>query len=245
MFHNMARAAAGLAGGGGDGSGDPYFANVAALLHMDGANTSTMFADEIGGSWVAIGSAQIDTDESKFGGASGYFDGASNVLSSASSAYNIGTSDFTIECWIKPSAVIGTYRVIASRQSDSSSSAIALQLRINTVGQLEAVLRGGTTTIYTVSSSGTLSTTAFQHVAVTRESGVLRCFINGTLDGVQGGANSTLNDVSAQFSIGSIDTPTSGPTSFYSGWVDDFRLTIGVARYTDSFTLPTSTFPNE
>ena len=45
------------------------------LLHCNGTDGSTTFTDEIGKTVTANGNAQIDTAQSKFGGASGLFDG--------------------------------------------------------------------------------------------------------------------------------------------------------------------------
>ena len=57
-----------------------------ALLHMDGADTSTTFTDESGKTWTANGNAQIDTAQSVFGGASGLFDGTGDYLSASDHA---------------------------------------------------------------------------------------------------------------------------------------------------------------
>ena len=54
------------------GGGDPYFANVSLLLHCDGSDASTTFTDSSsnGHTVTASNDAQIDTAQSKFGGAS-------------------------------------------------------------------------------------------------------------------------------------------------------------------------------
>ena len=88
-------------------SADPYFTNVVALLHMDGADGSTTFTDVKGHAFTAAGSAQIDTAQSKFGGASGLFAGPNDDISTPSSsdfAYGIG--DFTWELWVRMSAIV-------------------------------------------------------------------------------------------------------------------------------------------
>ena len=57
--------------------GDPYYSAVSLLLPMDGTNGSTTFTDSSlnGLTVTAVGNAQISTTQSKYGGASGYFDG--------------------------------------------------------------------------------------------------------------------------------------------------------------------------
>ena len=51
-----------------------------SLLHFDGTDASTTFTDESGKTWTAHGNAQIDTAQSVFGGASGYFDGSGDYI---------------------------------------------------------------------------------------------------------------------------------------------------------------------
>jgi hypothetical protein len=48
-------------------------AYTVALLHMNGADTSTTFTDEAGTAWTAAGNAQIDTAQKVFGTASGLY----------------------------------------------------------------------------------------------------------------------------------------------------------------------------
>ena len=81
---------------------DAYFSDVVLLLHMGGTDGSTTFTDEKGHTVTANGDAQIDTAQSKFGGASALFDGSGDYLSVADSAdFEFGSSDFTIDGWVR------------------------------------------------------------------------------------------------------------------------------------------------
>ena len=72
-----------------------------ALLHMNGVDNSTTFTDESGKSWTANGDAQISTSQSKFGGASGLFDGTGGLSISDSDDFYL-PADFTIDFWLRP-----------------------------------------------------------------------------------------------------------------------------------------------
>lgn len=74
------------------------------LMHMDGDNGSTTFKDETGKNVIFAGSPKISTDQSKFGGASAYFDSSnSSVLRvQKSSDFEFGTGDFTVDLWYFP-----------------------------------------------------------------------------------------------------------------------------------------------
>jgi hypothetical protein len=78
-------------------SGDPHFANVSILLHMDGANGSSTFTD-VTGKTVANGGALISNLHPAFGSGCGEF--ITNFPhTSASADFNFGTGDFTIQWW--------------------------------------------------------------------------------------------------------------------------------------------------
>jgi hypothetical protein len=75
---------------------------------MDGADNSTTFTDSSPTAHTVTrsGDAKISTTQSQFGGASAYFDGTGDYLTVANSeAFNFGSGDFTIDCWIRPAAV--------------------------------------------------------------------------------------------------------------------------------------------
>ena len=93
------------------GGSDPYFNNVVLLLHMNGANSGTTFTDSssFARTVTTYGDAKTSTTQSKFNGSSGLFDGTTDRLSvPASSDFNMGSGDFTIETWIYPTTLGGT-----------------------------------------------------------------------------------------------------------------------------------------
>lgn len=204
----------------------------AALLHFNGADASTTFTDEVGNVWTANGNAQIDTAQSQFGGASGLFDGTGDFITTPSSNFDIGTGDFTIECFVRRAAAsIGT--IFSERASLGG-----MTWRWNADGTLTWFVANGTNT-FTTSNAAALST--WTHVAVARQSGTVRMFVGGTLGGSAGSALSLTTDKNATAYIG---RRADSNAEAANGHIDEFRMVIGTAVYTANFTPPTVPFPD-
>lgn len=211
-------------------TGDLYWANVSLLLHMDGSNGSTTFTDSSSNAFsvTANGDAQISTAQSKFGGASGYFDGTGDYLTVSPEA--LTNSDFCIECWLYIASLINYRMIYETRTADGDTSGFVFG--VNSSGQLFVYLGGF------VLTTGTITVNTWTHVALTRSSGTWRIFIDGTLQ--TGTYNNSGSLTRTAVRIG-MDWNTLYPMS---GYLDDFRITKGVARYTANFTPPTAAFPN-
>jgi hypothetical protein len=210
-------------------TGDAYWNDVSLLLHMDGSNGSTTFTDNSSNtvSVTANGNAQISTAQSKFGGASGYFDGSGDYLSCTLGS--LGTSDFTIEAWVR-FASFANYRMIYdSRTSDNDTSGFVLG--VNSGGQIFLFLNTFQIT------TGTLSLNTWAHVALTRAAGTWSIFVDGTL---QTGTYSNSGNLSNTAVRIGMDWNT---LYGMDGYFDEYRITT-VARYTANFTAPTAPFPN-
>lgn len=78
----------------------------------------------------------------------------------------------------------------------------------------------------------------FHHVAVVRSSGVVRVYVNGVDGNPAGPWNTTADFTHTAYTFGG------SPYTSHSGqfWLDDYRVTIGVARYTANFTPPAAAF---
>jgi hypothetical protein len=215
---------------------DLYRSQVSLLLHGDGTNGSTTIIDSspTPKTITANGNAQISTAQSKFGGASLAFDGTGDYLTiPSSSGFAFELNDFTVELWLYRSGS-GQQHLYDARDTGVNTNRIMLYL--DSSSQL-AYFGNGAARI-TTTSVPTLST--WVHVALCRASGNSRLF----LDGVQVGATfaDTISIVSptATVAIGAANT---GATSL-NGYIDDLRITKGVARYTANFTPPTAAFPD-
>lgn len=213
--------------------GDPYFSNVSLLLHGDGANGSTTIIDNSPSpkTVTAFGDAQISTAQSKFGGASIAFDGTGDYLDAASSAdFAFGTGDFTIEFWAH-FQLSAAYQIFVATKLLGGA----------TDGWSVFVSPSGLIGLYSngfIVQGGSLSSNTFYHIAVTRASGLVRAFANGSQVGTT--ASNTQNFTRNTLAVGA----NVGGTETLNGYIDDLRITKGVARYTSNFTPPTAPFPN-
>lgn len=220
---------------------DPDFASVSLLLHMDGSNGSTTFTDSSSNSLsvTANGNAQISTAQSKFGGASGYFDGSGDYIATGTdAALTFGSGSFTIEFWIRPTGTQPANPRIMGNLSANAFNAGDWVLTQNlNYGLYAASYNGGATPIVTLGSSATDD--VWTHIAIVRDGNDFEMF----KDGVSVGTNTwsgSLDSGTRRFVVGS----SGNTTESWKGYIDDLRITKGVARYTANFTPPTAAFPD-
>ena len=220
---------------------DPYYNNVSLLLHGDGANGSTTIVDSspTPKTVTAFGDAQISTAQSKFGGASIAFDGGGDFLSAgASSDFVLGTADFTVECWARISFTqYGTIVTMTDTDVGITTDEWLLGFS-NTTNQMSFAINNSGQAIVGANYSSYLNT--WTHIAACRSGSTLRLFFNG----VQQASVTNTTNFSANKTLffGRRYTNSSVHGSL-NGYIDDFRITKGVARYTANFTPPTAPFP--
>jgi hypothetical protein len=179
----------------------------------------------------AVGNAQISTTQKQFGTSSLYLDGSANTfITTASSAdYAYGITDFTIECWVYLPSVSSIQPIFDQR---ASVTEISLLLEISSAGLLRLYINGS----YVITGNTTLSTNTWTHVAVSRTSGTTRLFVGGT---VQTTTYADSNNYAAKgFTIGAYYTGA----SLLTGYIDEFRVTTALSRYTTTFTPSASAF---
>lgn len=225
---------------------DPYFDNVTLLLHCNGADESTTLTDVIGHSFTANGNAQIDTAESKYGGASALFDGTGDYWNATYVAADFDwfSEDYTIEAWVYASSWSNWSYNVGSILSprmignmDTATAANHWSFGPRNDSKLGFYYWNGSTRV-NVASSGTLPTNEWVHIAMTHASGTIKLWINGTEDGSAAVSGTPGSDTLYPLLVGY------GFGNGITGWVDDLRITKGVQRYTTTFTPPTEEFPD-
>ena len=201
------------------------------MLHCDGADASTTFTDSSSSARTAsvFGNAQIDTAQSKFGGASGLFDGSGDYITfPASSDFSAGTGDFTVDFWVRL-ASSGLNHLVMSMNASNN-----FDIFINDISNIvDVYLAAGR---YTFSWSPSSAT--WYHLALARSGTSLKCFIDGTQIDVTKTSSDNISVTSDTLHIGK----DAGSPTYLNGWIDEFRVSIGIARWTANFTPPTEAY---
>ena len=185
---------------------------------------------------VTVGSAQISTSVKKYGTGSLSFNGSSDYLSIPDNyGFVFGSGDFTVEAWIYPTQVVASEAPIF-KLFDTNN---IIELRQNG-NKLDCYLQQTNPSI--TLSTGTIAMTVntWNHVAFVRSGTTTYTFVNGVLDQTKTSQTQNLTSLVTTKRIGTNQTAS----FFFSGYIDDLRITKGYARYTANFTPPTAAFPN-
>ena len=236
------------ANGGGGGPSDPLIAQVVALLPLDGADQAVTASDmsPSGHPLTFGGQAKLVTADKKFGLSSAYFDGLGDYIEIANHAdFDFGTGDFTLEAWVKfETGSTGSDRCIFSKWDSVSGTYRGFLLFMDaTDGRLEYFCspNGSTTRVFNGDANAAVTENVWQHIAIAKESGTTRGFLDGTLC-LEATWNEAVFGGTSDVQIGKIQD-TSGTDMPFKGWIDDVRFTNGTARYTENFTVPAEAHP--
>jgi hypothetical protein len=207
------------------------------MLHCDGTNGSTTFTDSAltPHTMTANGNAQVTTAQSVFGGASASFDGTGDWLQTADSAdWDFGSGDFTIDFRIR-FAVSTDADLIA--QYGTNQSFRVVRLNFNNTLDFQYSTTGSNQVDILPSWTPTANT--WYHVAIVRSGNNLYHFVDGT-------ALAAPTSVSGVTIFNSVSPLTigAGPAGVnpFNGWLDEIRISKGVARWTTTFTPPSSAY---
>jgi hypothetical protein len=218
-------------------AGDTYYNSCSLLLHCNGANGSTTFTDNSPSPKTVTSNngAAISTVQSKFGGASGFFDGTNDYVSIPNNnQFKFSSGTFTVELWAYFSSVAAEQTLVGTYQNSTTGLLIELYL-----GKICVLFSGDGPDI---TGTTTILTNTWYHVAVSGTAGSYKMFINGTQEG------STYTGATSLASTGALYLGTLVSNgvfyTYFNGYIDELRITTGIARYTGNFTPQTSAFPN-
>ncbi|HJP19071.1 MAG TPA: LamG domain-containing protein [Nitrospinota bacterium] len=204
------------------------------MLHMDGSDEGTVFTDasDTPHTVTANGDANTEDSEKKFGGTSAEFDGTGDYLTIPdSSDWDFGNGDFTIEAWIYTSQT-GDQEIV---MQDSPSW--RWNLRLSTGGYAKFQGNGGTD--WNITGTTVISDSAWHHVMGVRNGNAQYLFVDGTKEGTDGSFSGTISDLNVGIMVGAHENRTGDQ---WNGYLDELRISKGIARWTSNFTPPTKSY---
>lgn len=214
-------------------------AMTVALLHMDGVNNGTSFIDETGKTWTATGS-QTRTAIQKFGTASMYNTANTNRIETpASTDFQFGTDPFTIDFWFYVNPLTGG-RLFS--QYEAANKLFYAEFSSGAAISFVALNPPTDVCYYQTSASGLWTQGTWNHFAFVRSGTNFYIFVNGqskALNAVQAVGSTSFPYYNGNFQIGAQNS-TNGMTN---GYIDEFRVSKGIARWTSDFSVPTIPYP--
>lgn len=218
------------------GSSTPYTNTSNVNTTFAAANTSLLCNFTNAGIFDAsgrniletVGNAQASQTQTKFGASSMYFDGTGDYLQlPATPNLSFGTGDFTVEFWVR-------FDSIAADRGFLGSSAGGYDFVWRTSTGLNL---GRINTAFDNTFAWSPSINVWYHVAYSRSGTSLKVFVDGAQVGTTATNSNSYDAVTAAIIGGSTTADR-----LMNGYLDDFRITKGVARYTANFTPPSRTF---
>ena len=151
--------------------------------------------------------------------------------------YDISSPEsFTIESWIYVTDNTA-YNTIYNTGGGSVSQSYFTQWAVHPTGELN-YYRSSTKVLS--SSQSDISNNTWHHVAITGDNGTLRLFVDGVLKDTATSASSYYPPTDFDIHIGDRQSGASSGNYPFGGYMQDFRITKGLARYTSTFTPPSA-----
>ena len=212
--------------------------NTALMLHLDNNLTDSSLSPKS----VTNSGVTFSNVVSKFGSYSANFNSASLAVVNGS-AFNFGSNPFTIDYWMLNNHGISaqTHFIVALNANN------LLTVYQNGGGQLQFVIYQGGTIIcnYTVATS-ILTDSVWHHVAIVRNGTSVLIFVDGVSQTLTVGTaigSSSIVNYTGPFRVGmDVDNYWIGNTKNFQGYMDEVRISNGIARWTSNFTPPTSAY---
>jgi hypothetical protein len=198
------------------------------LLHCDGVNGGNVFTDVCAGasphSVTVNGVTTVTSPAGEFGQCAS-FGGSGNLVIASSADFQF-PGDFTVDFWINCATYSGV--PYASSSSEGSTTGFLIILEPNPSLWVNSTVLGG---------SIACNASAWNHIALARAGSSIKLFVNGVQSG------STLSN-STNFSDGNctLGSEVGGGVDNITGFMDEIRVSKGIARWTANFTPPAAPY---
>jgi len=222
------------------------------LLHGDGSDASTTITDSSSNAYActAVGNAQIDTAQKKYGTGSILFDATGDYVQIADAAWDsvFGTNPWTFELWARFAAVTGSNQTFISKGGYGAvtGDVEGYSWKYNAGAQPSEVSfthldATPTLDVNPTSNTKTFVVDTWYHFSLVRESdGQYYFYVDGVSQGTLSGDNpdtAAIDSTSASdLRIGASWDASSSVGLFFNGHIDELRISDSV-RYPSGTTF--------
>ncbi len=213
----------------GPGGADGF---TSLLLHFDGDSSGRDHT-------VMCYNARLNASEKKWGG-SFYFDGSGDYLwIPDSDDWYFGTGEFTVDFWVKKGR-LNTWEGLIG-QGNSTHSSISFEITSDSDNTVRGRVYQGTTQ-YDLDTTTAITDFLWHHIAYVRDRAQQKAYI--FIDGIKAGERNLSNSVSVNQIANVLGVGIQGAYTgtLFNGYIDEVRVSKGVARWTDNFTPPTAPY---
>jgi hypothetical protein len=221
----------------GETEPDPYYSNVVLSIlsnyHQTGA---TEFIDSsLNAAVITTFGNPVVTDSEGLFGASFDLPSGSALTALSDGADGSSTEDFTLEAWVNLATLTGTRTAIAFLGARLCVEGGLLSFQLNEGGWADAAI---------ALAGSEISVGEWAHIALSREDGSIKMFKDGELLATLPGTPTDQTYIDYETIYIGAGEEGEGFTKFLDGFIDQIRVTRGVARYTESFAPPFRSFGN-
>lgn len=188
-----------------------------------------------------VGNAQISTGVKKYGTGSMYFNGSTDYLSVPDNvSLEFGSGDFTVEAWLYPLALPASgsqHTVVGKWETTNTFSWICNYY--NNAGTMQMAFgysTDGASVAASYYSNAAITTNSWCHLAYVRSGSSFKMFFNGTEVTSSATISGTIYNGPQAVNIGRHGSSL----NYVNGYIDDLRITKGLARYTANFVPPSA-----
>jgi len=215
-------------------------ANVSNTSLLTNYTNGAIFDNAMMNDLETVGNAQISTSVVKYGTGSMYFDGASWEKIPNSQNFNFGSGNFTVEGWVY--CTYTTPRQDIFTTPTTSGGYCGLSFGIYN-GNFELTMSWTGSWDILFATAGSVSANTWYHFAIVRNGGTVTVYINGTSTYTNTGLSTSSLVFGTDVATISYGRANQSDARYLYGYIDDFRITKGYARYTTTFTPPNQALP--
>ena len=183
---------------------------------------------------TAVSGATISNTQAQVGSYSLSLNGSSQYLTVADNdAFNFGSDDFTVEVWVYPTTLqqCGIY----SQWGSGSNRSFKITMTSSGAVEVNGSRDGSTGTHLDITASENLTVNNWHHIAAVCADSTVTLYINGKnrgSDGIGGSLYNSTNNIAIGANIAGV------ASNLFAGFIDDLRVTKGLALYTQNFVPP-------